>query len=63
MTVPTAYAAFPYDLGGRQPIELSRQQYNITQYSLFDDGGHFAAFESPKVLAEDIFKFAKKMGL
>jgi len=57
---PTGYAAFPNDIGSAVPIEMARKTHNITQYTLMRDGGHFAAFEVPKVLANDVFAFARK---
>ncbi|KAH7730307.1 Protein W01A11.1 [Aphelenchoides avenae] len=59
ISVPTAYAAFPYDIAERVPRELASLSINITQYTLFNDGGHFAAFEMPKELSNDVIKFAK----
>ncbi|KAL3082866.1 hypothetical protein niasHS_010668 [Heterodera schachtii] len=63
VAVPTAYAAFPYDLGGVLPREMVSRQYNLTQMTLFEDGGHFAAFECPKELGEDIIRFAQGLSL
>jgi hypothetical protein len=31
--------------------------FNLTQMTIFPDGGHFAAFELPKELAKDVVKF------
>ncbi|KAE9549734.1 hypothetical protein FO519_007045, partial [Halicephalobus sp. NKZ332] len=56
---PVGLASFPYDLGGRIPIEVIETVYNITHYTLIKDGGHFAAFEMPNELAEDVFVFMK----
>jgi pimeloyl-ACP methyl ester carboxylesterase len=33
--------------------------YNITRWTEFDKGGHFAAMEQPQLLAEDIIEFSK----
>ncbi|KAH7718331.1 Protein W01A11.1 [Aphelenchoides avenae] len=59
VTVPIAYAAFPHELADRPPRELAARGYNITRYTHFVDGGHFAAFEAPKELSNDVLKFAK----
>lgn len=61
--VPTAYAAFRYDIwpNQRTPIELARLGYNITQYNLFPDCGHFAALECPQELSADILNFANRI--
>jgi len=60
VNIPTAYAAFPYDIGGATPKELIQLNYNLTQMTIFSDGGHFAAFEMPKELANDILNFGLK---
>ncbi|XP_054157402.1 epoxide hydrolase 1-like [Oppia nitens] len=58
-SVPAAVADFPSELG-RLPIELARYQYeNLVQYTDMPRGGHFAAFEEPKLVVDDIKKFAK----
>ncbi|KAH7718332.1 Protein W01A11.1 [Aphelenchoides avenae] len=61
VTVPTAYAAFPHDVAERLPRELAARGHNITQYTLFKDGGHFAAFEAPEELSNDVLRFAKSV--
>lgn len=61
VAVPTAYAAFPYDMGGVQPRELIQLNYNMTQMTIFPDGGHFAALEMPRELAGDVLKFTGKL--
>ncbi|CAK5022623.1 unnamed protein product [Meloidogyne enterolobii] len=60
INIPTAYAAFPYDIGEVTPKELIQLNYNLTQMTIFTDGGHFAAFEMPKELANDILNFGLK---
>ncbi|VIO96220.1 Uncharacterized protein BM_BM6095 [Brugia malayi] len=62
ISIPTGYAAFPEDLM-KQPEELMRTMYNITNYTEIKAGGHFAAFEEPKLLASDIIKFVKTIQL
>jgi len=62
VSVPTAYADCPNEFF-RLPIEIAKSTYNITQVTSFKQGGHFAAFEIPRELAEDIFKFAKSLSL
>ena len=34
---------------------------DIVQYSYLLRGGHFLAFEEPKLLAEDFFSFVRKL--
>ncbi|KAE9549743.1 hypothetical protein FO519_007054, partial [Halicephalobus sp. NKZ332] len=61
ITAPVGLASFPYDIVGRTPIEVVETTYNLTHYTLMKDGGHFAAFEMPNELAEDVFVFMKKL--
>ena len=55
--VPTAVALFPADLGGRPPRSWVERSYNVARYTLMPRGGHFAAYEEPGLLAEDITAF------
>ncbi|XP_033323810.1 juvenile hormone epoxide hydrolase 1 [Megalopta genalis] len=58
--VPTACAAFPNELLLTAKSILSSRYPNIIQYNLMERGGHFAAFEEPQLLANDIFSFVEK---
>uniref|UniRef100_A0A0R3RIX1 Epoxide hydrolase n=1 Tax=Elaeophora elaphi TaxID=1147741 RepID=A0A0R3RIX1_9BILA len=62
ISIPTGYAAFPEDMS-KQPKELVRTMYNLTHYSEVESGGHFAAFEEPKILAADFIEFVKTIQL
>ncbi|XP_049881303.1 juvenile hormone epoxide hydrolase-like [Pectinophora gossypiella] len=43
-----------------QPAGLLKHKYtNLLNTTVVDDGGHFFAFEMPKVFAEDVFKAVK----
>jgi epoxide hydrolase len=55
--VPTGVAVFPGDL--YQPIRrfAERALPNITRWSEFGRGGHFAAMEAPDLLVEDVRAF------
>ena len=44
------------------PRKFIERGYNIQQWTDIPIGGHFAAMEQPILLAEDIIKFAKKLG-
>ncbi|OZM77997.1 epoxide hydrolase family protein [Pseudonocardia sp. MH-G8] len=55
--VPTAVAVFPADLGGRLPRSWVERTYNLTRYTTMPRGGHFAAYEEPGLLADDITAF------
>ncbi|XP_034522490.1 epoxide hydrolase 1 isoform X1 [Ailuropoda melanoleuca] len=55
--VPTGFAAFPCELI-HVPEKWVRFKYpNLISYSYMARGGHFAAFEEPELLAQDICKF------
>ncbi|XP_076763245.1 juvenile hormone epoxide hydrolase 2-like [Xylocopa sonorina] len=59
--VPTGCAIFPKEIFS-QPQSLLRNRYpNIIHYNIMPRGGHFAAFEEPTLLADDIFSFIKKI--
>uniref|UniRef100_T1IXJ3 Epoxide hydrolase n=1 Tax=Strigamia maritima TaxID=126957 RepID=T1IXJ3_STRMM len=61
INVPTAIAAFPHELGCT-PESLTHHQFsNLVQYTDMPRGGHFAAFEEPYLLADDIYCFVKKV--
>jgi pimeloyl-ACP methyl ester carboxylesterase len=52
--VPTGVAVFAEDISIRRYAE---QGHNITHWSDFDRGGHFAALETPDLLIEDVRTF------
>ncbi|XP_066259194.1 juvenile hormone epoxide hydrolase 1-like [Euwallacea similis] len=59
--VPTACALFKNELT-IQPKSLLQMKYpKLIQATYYPDGGHFAAFEQPDVLAKDIYNFVEKM--
>ncbi|KAM9383193.1 epoxide hydrolase 1-like [Phaethornis superciliosus] len=59
--VPTGIAAFPQEIV-HTPRAWAKTTYkNIITYSYMPRGGHFAAFEEPRLLAQDIFHFATKV--
>uniref|UniRef100_A0A1A7YPW9 Epoxide hydrolase n=1 Tax=Iconisemion striatum TaxID=60296 RepID=A0A1A7YPW9_9TELE len=59
--VPTGLAAFPQELL-HFPRSWAQIRYrNIQSYTFMQAGGHFAAFEEPRLLADDIFQFVKKV--
>lgn len=58
--MPTGCAVFPNELMSHPESILKARFPKIIQYSLMPRGGHFAAFEEPKLLADDIFSFVKK---
>ena len=54
--VPTGAAIFPKELY-QPPRVWAEQQYNITHWSRFERGGHFAAMEQPVLLVDDMRAF------
>ena len=54
--VPTAVALFPADLS-RPPRTWVERTYRLERYTLMPSGGHFAAYEEPDLLAQDITEF------
>ncbi|MFJ8580907.1 epoxide hydrolase family protein [Micromonospora sp. NPDC093277] len=55
--VPTAVAAFPYDISV-PPREYAERTYHVVRYTRFDRGGHFAPHEELAIVAGDIHEFA-----
>jgi pimeloyl-ACP methyl ester carboxylesterase len=57
--VPTAMAVFAneYIAEGIPPRELVERLYNLRRWTVMPRGGHFAAREEPKLLAQDIAAF------
>lgn len=55
--VPTGIAAFPHELLHVPRSWAKKKFLNIVSYNYMHRGGHFAAFEEPKLLAEDIQHF------
>lgn len=53
---PTAFALFPKDIGA-PPRAWAERFFVVERWTEMDRGGHFAAFEEPELLAEDIRAF------
>ncbi|XP_012218175.1 juvenile hormone epoxide hydrolase 1 [Linepithema humile] len=61
INVPMACAVFPHELF-YQPESLLHDKYtNLIQFNHLSRGGHFAAFEEPALLADDVFEFVSKV--
>ncbi|XP_029670456.1 juvenile hormone epoxide hydrolase 1-like [Formica exsecta] len=58
--VPTACAAFPHELAYQSESIVRDKFINLIQFNHLPRGGHFAAFEEPGLLADDIFEFVSK---
>ncbi|CAL7939638.1 unnamed protein product [Xylocopa violacea] len=60
LKVPSGCAVFPQELFV-QPQSLLKERYpNMIHYNMMPRGGHFAAYEEPRLLADDIFSFVNK---
>jgi pimeloyl-ACP methyl ester carboxylesterase len=57
---PTGIALFPAELI-RPPRSYAEKAYNIKRWTVMPRGGHFAAMEEPKLLAEDIRAFFREI--
>lgn len=55
--VPTGFAFFPVDLQPQPPRSWWERVYNLQRWTQMKKGGHFAAFEQPQALVEDIRAF------
>ncbi|KRT85407.1 hydrolase, partial [Oryctes borbonicus] len=53
--IPAACARFPHELAYSPDCVLSTTYKNLVHTSDLEDGGHFAAFEVPDLLADDIW--------
>lgn len=59
--VPTGLAAFPGELMHCPKSWAQIRFQKIYSYTFMPRGGHFAAFEEPQLLADDIIRFVKKV--
>lgn len=57
---PVGVAVFPAELP-MPPRSWVERVYNVRQWSEFAEGGHFAALEQPRALAEDIRAFFRPL--
>ena len=60
VAVPTAVTTFPADID-HPPREWAERVYDVVRWSEMPRGGHFAAFEEPELLAEDIRDFFRPL--
>jgi microsomal epoxide hydrolase len=58
---PTGIAAFPIDLIPFPPRSQVERSINVTHWTDFEHGGHFAALERPDDLVGDIRAFARTL--
>ncbi len=59
--MPTGASVFPEELFV-QPGPLAKFKYtNLISYKIMDRGGHFAAYEEPQLLADEVIEFVQKV--
>lgn len=59
--MPTGAAVFPEELF-IQPEPLVKFKFtNLITYKFMERGGHFAAYEEPKLLADEVLKFVQQV--
>ncbi|XP_018330718.1 juvenile hormone epoxide hydrolase 2-like [Agrilus planipennis] len=61
VNVPTACAKFKNELVYSPDLLLKQKYPNLIHSVTYNDGGHFAAFELPQILAEDIWTAIQKI--
>jgi microsomal epoxide hydrolase len=57
---PAAFARFPADIS-HPPREWAERFFNVQRWTEMPAGGHFAAFEEPELLADDIRAFFRPL--
>jgi pimeloyl-ACP methyl ester carboxylesterase len=61
LQVPTGFAAFPDPVFAPPPRSYAQKTFNIVQWTDMPAGGHFAAWEQPALMLEDLRKFIAKV--
>ncbi|XP_015916648.1 epoxide hydrolase 1 [Parasteatoda tepidariorum] len=60
ITVPLGVAFFPNELFLTPKMFISKKLIpNLVSFTYMPRGGHFAAFEEPRLIADDVWKFVK----
>jgi len=59
--VPAGVANFSQEIITFPPRSLVDKGYQVTQWTDYDQGGHFAAFEQPETFAADVQRFVKSL--
>uniref|UniRef100_A0A8D8UQM9 microsomal epoxide hydrolase n=1 Tax=Cacopsylla melanoneura TaxID=428564 RepID=A0A8D8UQM9_9HEMI len=59
--VPTACICFPHELAYQSHFMLKEKFPRLIQMTHPTRGGHFAALEEPKILADDVWTFVEKV--
>lgn len=58
--IPVGYAMFPKEIP-TPPRDYIEKGFNIVHWTEMSKGGHFPALEQPKLLADDMIRFFKKL--
>jgi pimeloyl-ACP methyl ester carboxylesterase len=62
VNVPTAFASFPRELPTLNPPQsVLARNFNLVHYTKMARGGHFACWEQPALLVEDLRQFFRKL--
>jgi len=62
VSVPTGFASFPRELPTLDPPQsVLARNFNLVHYSKMPRGGHFACWEQPRLLVEDLRQFFRKL--
>nr|XP_057901861.1 epoxide hydrolase 1 isoform X2 [Doryrhamphus excisus] len=59
--VPTGFASFPNELIHTPKLWVQQKFCNLVTYTPMARGGHFAAMEEPRLMAEDVNNFISKV--
>ena len=54
---PVAISEFPYDVWYPLPLDWAQREGNVKVRNVHYQGGHFAAYEDPEILAGDIWRW------
>jgi juvenile hormone epoxide hydrolase len=57
---PTGCARFKNEMAHQPDFVVKDKFVNLIHSTAYDDGGHFAAMQLPKVMYEDIIEFTRK---
>jgi pimeloyl-ACP methyl ester carboxylesterase len=57
VNVPVGLGLFPKDVGGVPPREFAARTLNVQHWTEMPSGGHFTAWEEPRLMAEDLVAF------
>jgi pimeloyl-ACP methyl ester carboxylesterase len=62
VNVPTGFASFPRELPTLDPPQsVLARNFNLIHYTKMPRGGHFACWEQPKLLVDDLRQFFRKL--